>query len=100
MESYVLSARKIATVFGGSGFLGRQVVQRLTAQGYIVRIGVRDTEGAKFLRPMGDIGQVVPLCAPVQDEAACARAIAGAELVINLAGILAEIPQRRFHAHP
>jgi NADH dehydrogenase len=86
----MLFGRKIATVFGGSGFLGRHVVQRLTAAGYIVRIAVRDPEGAKFLRPMGGIGQVVPLYAPVTDEAAASRAVAGAELVINLAGILAE----------
>lgn len=86
----MLSERKIATVFGGSGFLGRHVVQRLTAAGYIVRIAVRDPEGAKFLRPMGGIGQVVPLFAPITDEPAAARAIDGAELVINLAGILAE----------
>jgi NADH dehydrogenase len=86
----MLSTRKIATVFGGSGFLGRHVVRRLTAEGYIVRIAVRDTEGAKFLRPMGDIGQVVPLYAPVESEADSARAINGAELVINLTGVLAE----------
>jgi NADH dehydrogenase len=86
----MLLARKIATVFGGSGFLGRHVVQRLTAAGYIVRIAVRDTEGAKILRPMGGIGQVVLLYAPIDDEPAAARAIAGAELVINLAGILTE----------
>ena len=86
----MLSTRKIATVFGGSGFLGRHVVRRLTAAGYIVRIAVRDTEGAKFLRPMGGIGQVVPLYAPVESEEAAACAIHGAELVINLTGILAE----------
>ena len=86
----MLGLRRIATVFGGSGFLGRHVVQRLTAAGYIVRIAVRHVDGAKFLRPMGDIGQVVPLYAPVENEADVARAITGAELVINLTGILAE----------
>jgi NADH dehydrogenase len=86
----MLSARKIATVFGGSGFLGRHVVRRMAAEGYIVRVAVRDTEGAKFLRPMGDVGQIVPLYAPVELEADAARAIEGAELVVNLAGILAE----------
>jgi NADH dehydrogenase len=55
-----------------------------------VRIAVRDTESAKFLRPMGDIGQVVPLCAPIGDAKAASWAIEGAALVINLAGILAE----------
>lgn len=86
----MLTERKIATVFGGSGFLGRHVVQRLAARGYAVRVAVRDTEAAKYLRPMGRIGQVVPLYAPISDEALVARAVAGAEVVINLVGILAE----------
>ena len=47
------------------GFSGRYVVQRLAARGYIVRVAVRRPEAAKFLRPMGDVGQVVPLYAPV-----------------------------------
>ena len=85
--------RRIAAVFGGSGFLGRYVVQRLAEQGCMVRIAVRDVESAKFLRPMGDVGQIVPLYAPVHEEALVARAIEGAEIVINLPGILAE--QRR-----
>lgn len=86
----MLSERRIATVFGGSGFLGRHVVQRLAAQGYIIRVAVRDTEAAKFLRPMGDIGQVVLLQASVRSETTASRAIAGAQIVINLTGILAE----------
>nr|WP_295745120.1 complex I NDUFA9 subunit family protein [uncultured Acidocella sp.] len=84
------AAHGIATVFGASGFLGRHIVQRLAEAGYRVRAAVRDVEGAKFLKPMGDVGQVVPLYAPVSEEAACARAIEGAQIVINLAGILAE----------
>ena len=86
----MLSERKIATVFGASGFLGRYVVQRLAARGYIVRAAVRDTEAAKILRPMGAAGQIVALHAPVTDEALAARAIEGADVVINLAGILSE----------
>ncbi|WP_366941364.1 complex I NDUFA9 subunit family protein [Acidocella sp.] len=86
----MLSERKIAVVFGASGFLGRYVVQRLTALGYVVRAAVRDTEAAKILRPMGVAGQVVPLYAPVSEEGLVARAIEGTDLVINLAGILTE----------
>ncbi len=81
---------KIAAVFGGSGFLGHYVVKRLAALGYIVRIAVRDTESAMPLRPMGGPGQIVPLYAPLHEEAQVARAIEGAELVVNLTGILAE----------
>lgn len=81
---------KIATVFGGSGFIGRYVVKLLAESGYIVRVAVRDTEGAKFLRPMGDVGQVVLLHAPLHEEVLAARAVEGAEIVVNLTGILSE----------
>jgi uncharacterized protein YbjT (DUF2867 family) len=97
----MLSERKIAAVFGASGFLGRYVVQRLAARGYIVRAAVRDTEAAKILRPMGAAGQIVTLYAPVSEEALAARAVEGAEVVINLAGILTESRRgdfQRIHA--
>ena len=80
----------IATVFGASGFIGRLVVRRLAARGDVVRVAVRDTEGAMFLRPMGGVGQIVPLNAPIENEAAVARAVAGASTVVNCVGILAE----------
>jgi NADH dehydrogenase len=82
--------RRIATIFGGSGFLGRHVARRLAARGYTVRIAVRDPESAMFLRPMGDVGQIVPLCARLGVEAELTRAVQGADVVVNLVGILAE----------
>jgi NADH dehydrogenase len=91
MQSPVPATRKIATVFGGSGFIGRYVVKRLAAAGYIVRVAVRDTEGAMFLRPMGGVGQIVPLQASVTSDAGVARAVEGASVVVNLVGILAQM---------
>jgi NADH dehydrogenase len=85
-----LQGRKVATVFGGSGFIGRYVVQRLAQQDYVVRVAVRDPAGARFLQTQGRVGQIVPLAAPVTDAAAVARAVEGAEAVINLVGILYE----------
>ena len=85
-----MTTHSIATVFGGSGFLGRYVVKRLASAGYVVRVAGRDTEAARFLKPMGRVGQIVPIFAPVQDEAAVARAVQGADVVVNLVGILAE----------
>ena len=38
--------RRIVTVFGGSGFIGRYVVRRLAAAEWIVRVAVRDPESA------------------------------------------------------
>lgn len=81
---------KVATVFGGAGFIGRYLVPHLTHAGYTVRIAGRDTERAAALRPMGRPGQIVPLYAPLTDPVAIARAIDGAEVVVNLVGILAE----------
>jgi NADH dehydrogenase len=85
-----VKTRDVATVFGGSGFIGRHVVQRLARQGYVVRAAVRDTEAALVLKPMGAVGQIVPLRAPVTSPDAVARAVAGASIVVNLVGILAE----------
>jgi NADH dehydrogenase len=84
------TVRKVATVFGGSGFIGRYVVQRLANMDYVVRVAVSDPAGACYLQTQGRVGQIVPLAASVTDEGAAARAIAGANLVVNLVGILFE----------
>jgi NADH dehydrogenase len=82
--------RNVATVVGGSGFLGRYVVKRVAEAGHVVRVAVRDPESAMFLRPMGRVGQIVPLFCSVTQESSVARAVEGAALVVNLVGILAE----------
>jgi len=93
-----MATRSVATVFGGSGFIGRYVVKRLAHRGYVVRAAVRDTEAALFLKPMGAVGQIVPLYADVRNEATVRRAVEGAELVVNLVGILAESRAGDFQA--
>lgn len=82
--------RSVATVFGGSGFIGRYVVKRLAAQGHVIRVAVRDPESAGKLRPMGRVGQIVPLYASLTRQGTVERALEGADLVVNLVGILAE----------
>jgi len=88
--SMVTQTRKVATVFGGAGFIGRYLVPHLVARGYVIRVAGRDPERAALLKPLGAVGQIVPLYAPVTDAAAIGRAIDGAEVVVNLVGILAE----------
>ena len=80
----------LVTVFGGGGFIGRHIVQRLAAAGHSIRIAGRDTESAARLCTMGGVGQITPVAASVTDEASSARAVAGADIVINLVGILFE----------
>jgi uncharacterized protein YbjT (DUF2867 family) len=85
-----MATRKVATVFGGSGFLGRYIVKRLAADGYVVRVAVRDPEAALFLKPMGAVGQVVPLYANLGEPATIGRAVEQADIAVNLVGILSE----------
>jgi uncharacterized protein YbjT (DUF2867 family) len=93
-----MATRRVATVFGGSGFIGRYVVKRLAQQGFIVRVPSRDPEGVLFLKPMGAVGQVVPLYASVTHEATVHRAVEAAEIVVNLVGLLAESGSASFQA--
>ncbi len=86
------------TVFGGSGFLGRYVVERLADRDIVVRVGVRDPEAAKHLKPLGQVGQVNPFACNIRDEASVRAAVEGADAVINLVGILAERGRQTFKA--
>ena len=74
---------RLATVFGGSGFVGRYIVRQLARDGWRVNVAVRDAEYAKFLKPMGDVGQVTPMAVSIRDKAAVAAAVSGAEVVIK-----------------
>jgi NADH dehydrogenase len=56
----------------------------------VVRVAVRDPAGARFLQTQGRVGQIVPLAASVTDAAGVARAVQGAQVVVNLVGILHE----------
>ena len=89
---------KLYTVIGGSGFVGRYVVQRLAAAGHRVRVAVRHPNQAMFLRPLGAVGQVEPIAANVRSPASIARAVAGADGVVNLVGILYQAGQQSFAA--
>jgi len=83
-------ARHVAVVFGGTGFIGEHVVQRLAKRDFVVRVVTRSPESARPLMTQGMVGQIVPFAAGGMEDAAIARAVEGAELVVNLIGILAE----------
>lgn len=90
--------QQVAVVFGGAGFIGRYVVQRLARADYQIRVASRDPVRARDVQTSGRVGQIVALKADLTDEAAVARAVEGAAVVINLVGILAEPRAGGFHA--
>ncbi len=87
---------EIITIFGASGFIGRNVVRLLAQEGYRIRAACRDLEKAKFLRTMGEVGQISIIQAFVENEASVDEAIKGANMVINLVGTLYEKRSQTF----
>jgi uncharacterized protein YbjT (DUF2867 family) len=91
-------AGRLVTVFGGSGFIGRHLVRRLAQGGDRVRVAVRHPDSALFLKTMGDVGQVTPVQANLRDDRSVAAAVAGADAVVNLVGILYSRGKQSFSA--
>lgn len=81
---------RVATVFGGSGFIGRHLIRRLAKSGTIVRVASRHPAQANFLKTAGAVGQIIPWAVDVRDDASVARAVKDADIVINLIGALYE----------
>jgi uncharacterized protein YbjT (DUF2867 family) len=86
----------LVTVFGGSGFLGRHVVRALAKDGYRVRVAVRRPDLAGHLQPLGRVGQIHAVQANLRYPDSVEAAARGADVVINLVGILFERGRQRF----
>ncbi len=89
---------KPVTVFGGSGFLGRQIVKRLAAEGASVRVAVRHPERASFLERLGRDGRIELVAADVWDEKTVAGAVKQSASVINTVGHYVEKGRATFDA--
>jgi len=88
-----MAASKI-TVFGGTGFLGRQIVAALLSAGREVRVATRHPE-------RGDsawAAHVEQVAADVRDPAAVARAGEGADAVVNAVALYVEGPEADFES--
>jgi NADH dehydrogenase len=97
MSASVIDATdKLVTVFGGSGFVGRHLVRALCRRGYRVRNAVRRPDLAGHLQPLGRVGQVHSVQANLRYPASVGAAAHGADVVINLVGILFERGRQRF----
>jgi NADH dehydrogenase len=88
--------RGLVTVFGGTGFIGRQVVRSLAKQGYRVRVAARNVGRGYRLRMLGDVGQIEVVQANVHNPDSVDRALDGAEACVNLVGVLFESGSQGF----
>jgi len=79
-----------AAVLGGSGFVGRYIVSRLAERGALIAVGCRRAEEAKFLKPMGSVGQIATVNVGLGDAELLPAFLAGNEALVNCVGILRE----------
>ncbi|MCF6234753.1 MAG: complex I NDUFA9 subunit family protein [Rhodobacteraceae bacterium] len=89
---------QLVTIFGGSGFVGRYVSRRMALEGWRVRVATRRPNEALFVKPYGTVGQVEPVLCNIRDEASVARALQGADAVVNCVGIVNETGANSFEA--
>ncbi len=88
----------LVTVFGGSGFLGRNVVRALAKRDYRIRVAVRRPELAGHLQPLGRVGQIHAVQANLRYPASVEAAMRDADVAINLVGILYQSGAQSFDA--
>ena len=94
----VLLMSKLVTIFGGSGFVGRNIARRMAKAGWRVRVAVRRPNDAQFVRPYGVVGQVEPIQSNIRDDDSVRLAMRGADAVVNCVGILEETSKQGFDA--
>ena len=89
---------QIVTVFGGSGFVGRNTVRALAKAGWRIRVAVRFPLDAIYLPPMGHVGQIQVVKCNATDPDQVEAALRGASAAINLTGLLSQRGAQSFHA--
>lgn len=94
----MVHSTSIVTVFGGSGFIGRHLIRRLAKTGAMIRVASRHPSRAQFLKPAGNVGQIVPIATDITNDHSVAMAVTGASTVVNLIGVLYESSRWRFDA--
>jgi uncharacterized protein YbjT (DUF2867 family) len=92
------ASETLITVIGGSGFIGRHIVQSLAKRGYRVRVAVRRPDLAGYVQPLGTPGQIMPVQANVRFPDSLRAVCDGAAVVINLTGVLYSAGPQSFDA--
>ena len=88
----------LVTVFGGSGFVGSQLVRAFARRGWRVRVACRRPDRAWKLQTSGSVGQIHAVRCDANNPDDVASALHGADAAVNLIGILYESGRRSFHA--
>lgn len=86
----------LITVFGGSGFLGQDVIRALLARGHTVRLVARHPQRPRFDRDQEK--RLQRRAADIRDPAAVRDAVAGSRVVINAVSLYTQRGDLTFEA--
>jgi len=93
--SISLNGKKIL-VFGGSGFIGKYLISKLSQFSCAIKVVSRNIKNAKNVKFLGNLGQIEMVKLNNFSEKSIADMINGSDIVINLIGILYENKFQRF----
>jgi NADH dehydrogenase len=91
-------SQKTIAVIGGTGFVGRAIVEKLAATGARILILARNAERAKSVKVFGAVGQISAVAGNALNDDELAAVIEPADMVVNLIGILAPSGRQKFEA--
>ena len=92
--------QKIIAVFGGSGFLGKNLLRELTKLDYRIKVATRKPYLKGYLKPLGNPGQIELFKTNILDPEDVRTVLKNCDFVINLCGILFETAKQKFsHIH-
>ena len=89
--------QKIATIFGGSGFIGRHLIRRLTEKEYRIIVATRSPYLSGFLKPLGEPGQIELVKTNIYNPDDIKNVLKNSDIAINLVGILYENKKQKFN---
>ncbi len=90
--------KKIISILGGNGFIGRYLCDTLLDQGYYLRIISRSSSTRNVFYPSSKLGQYSQINCDILDKEKLIKLLEGSFCVINLVGILEPKGKNSFKA--
>ena len=95
-----MAEKKTITVFGGTGFIARNLIAKLAKKGFKIIVPTRNPYLHGYLKPMGEPGQIEVLKFNPFDFSNLNEFIKSSEIVVNCIGVLFEKKNQKFdHIH-
>ena len=92
-----MAEKKTITVFGGTGFVGRNLISKLAKKGFKIIVPTRNPYLHGYLKPLGEPGQIEVIKFHFSDLDHLRSLIQDSEYVINCIGILYESKDQTFN---